>query len=392
MNKTKEFPYSRQYVDKKDINSVVGVLTSKYLTKGDKTIEFEKKCKNFVGAKYAAGIINASSALILCCKAFDLKKNDIVWTTANTYIASITCALHCGAKIDLVDINENDYNLDTNLLEKKLKVSKKKNKLPKVLIVVHLAGYSCDMEKIKSLSKKYKFKIIEDASHAFGAKYKNFKVGSCRYSDMTVFSFHPVKVITSAEGGMITTNNRKLYEKIISIRENGKIFSKKNFLSKIDPNFYDISDLGYNFRINEINSSLGISQIKKTNLFIKEKKIIADKYFKKLDKKLFILPKYLSNRSNSWHLFIIRLNPTLKNITKKKIINFLKKKKIFVNTHYIPLNCFNFLRSKLTNKTFKYAENYYKSAISIPIYPKMSKNDQNYVIKILNNLIKLRKF
>lgn len=383
----KVFPYSRQLIDKKDINSVVDVMKSDFLTKGSKTIEFENKSKKILSSKYAAGVINASSALILSCKALNLKKNDIVWTSANTYIASINCAIHCGAKIDLVEINEEDYNIDVKKLEKKLKESKKRKILPKILIVVHLAGYPCDLKEIKNLSKRYNFKIIEDASHAFGAKYLNSKIGDCKYSDISVFSFHPVKVVTSAEGGLITTNEKKIFERIISLRENGKKIDKKNRYYKKDKNFYDIVDLGYNFRINEINASLGISQIKKTKEYIKRKAAIAKNYFKKLDRKIYILPKYSSDRRSSWHLFIVRFR---KKISKKKILNYLRKKKIYANTHYIPLNYFSFIRPKLKGKRFKIAEKYYNSSISIPIYPQLNRKDQNYIITILNKLDSLK--
>ena len=326
MKKNKILPYSKQTIEKDDITSVIKVLKSDYLTKGKKTIEFENRCKKFVKSKYAISNINASSSLILCCKAINLSKKDIVWTTVNTYVASINCALHCGSQIDLVDINNYDFNIDIDKLEKKLIISKKKNKIPKLLIVVHMAGYPCDMKKIKLLANKYKFKVVEDASHAFGATYDGSKIGNCKYSDMTVFSFHPVKVITSAEGGLITTNNKNLYKKIISLRENGKIIKKNHPLSNKDPNFYDIEDLGYNFRINEINAALGISQINKTNRFIKEKNKIASYYYKNLNKEKFILPKYLKNRKCSWHLFIIKFRLNLKNDLKKKQFFILKKK------------------------------------------------------------------
>ena len=245
------------------------------------------------------------------------------------------------------------------------------------------------MKRIKILSKKYKFNIIEDASHAFGSKYRNSKVGECKYSDMTVFSFHPVKIITTGEGGLISTNNKYLYKKIISLRENGKVINTKHPQIKYDPNFYDITDIGYNFRLNELNATLGISQIKKTNLFIKKKQKIANYYFKNLDKKKFILPNYLNDRKSSWHLFIVRFNPNImKKDLKKKVVLFLKKKGILVNTHYIPLNYFKYIRSKLRTKKFVCAENYYNNSISIPIFPQLSKKEQDFVIKTLNNSVK----
>ena len=274
-------PYSTQLIENDDLNEVKKILKSKILTKGKKTLEFEKKIKSFVKCKYSLATINASSSLILACRALDINKDDIVWTSANTYIATINAALHCGAKIDLLDINLDDYNICIDLLEKKLIKAKKTKQLPKVIIAVHLAGYPMDLEKLKKLSKIYKFKIIEDASHAFGSKYKNSRIGDCYYSDICIFSFHPVKVITTAEGGAITTNNKKMFKKIIQLRENG--IERVNLIKKFDLNAYDVVDLGYNFRINEINSSLGISQINKTRDFIKKKKFNSKILFQKVN-------------------------------------------------------------------------------------------------------------
>ncbi len=259
--------YSQQTIDKQDVKSVVNVLKSKYLTKGKITSNFEKKITKFCNSRYSVSCINASSGLILACKSIGLKKKDIVWTSVNSYIATANCAMHCGASLDFVDIELDNYNIDIEKLKLKLKKTNKKY-LPKLIIVVHIAGMPVDMKKVYKLSKQYKFKIIEDASHAFGSKYYNERIGNCRYSDLTVFSFHPVKNITTAEGGAVTTNSKAFYNKMKEIRENGMI----NVKSKKYPNFYNIKSLGYNFRINEINSALGISQIKKTNYFIKQKK------------------------------------------------------------------------------------------------------------------------
>lgn len=382
----KLIPYSRQKIDKKDINSILKVLKSNYLTKGPITEKFEQNVSKYLKVKYSLAIINASSALILACRSLGVKKNDLVWTTVNTYISTINSALHCEAKIDLVDISLDNYNMDIELLEQKLKVAKKKNKLPKVLIVVHLAGYPNDMKKLNYLSKKYKFLIIEDASHAFGSKYENSYVGDCKYSELTIFSFHPVKVITSAEGGIITTNKLEYYEKIYKLRENGivKKDSKKN---AADQNYYDVVDLGYNFRINEINSALGISQLKKTKSFINKKKKIAEYYYKKLDTDKIILPKYLNDRVMSWHLFIIRFKLEMIKKTKAQIVKYLKNNKIFVNTHYIPLNYFSYLKNFLPRDDYKKAKQYYESSISIPIYPGLKRNQQDFVIKKINQIL-----
>ena len=380
----KIIPYSKQSLDKKDILSVNNVLKSNYLTKGSITTKFENEIKKFCGAKYVSACINASSALILACRSLEIKKNDIVWTTINTFIATATCAIHCEAKVDFVDIDLKNYNISLIKLEKKLRAAKKTKKLPKAIIVVHLAGNPVHMKKIKKLSKIYNFFIIEDASHAFGAQYYKSKIGDCAYSDICVFSFHPVKNITTAEGGALTTNNNKIYNKILNLRENGV----KMKFSKTHPNFYDVIDLGYNFRINEINSSLGISQIKKTKKFIHKKKLLVKRYISKFKGKSIILPEIKKNFESSWHLFILRLDKNKIKKNKKQLVDFLKTKNIYVTTHYIPLNMFSYFKNKSKSTEFKNAKIYYDNSISIPLYPQMSIKEQNYVC---NNIIKFLK-
>jgi len=377
--------YSTQSIDKNDIQAVIKTLRSKYLTKGNVTLDFEKKIKNFCKSKYVCATINASSSLLMACISIGINKNDYVWTSNITYIASINCALHLGAKIKLVDINGTN-NICVDKLKKELFIAKKIRKLPKALVVVHLAGLPCNLQEIKKLSKIYKFKIIEDASHAFGANYNNTKIGSCKFSDLTVFSFHPVKNITTAEGGAITTNDRNLYKKLILIRENGVDFSRID--NKKFPTKYDISTLGYNFRINEINSSLGISQIRKVNKFINLKKKIAKKYFKELDIPQISLPDKNLLKTSSLHLFIIKIDFKKLKINKFQLINILKKNNINVNSHYIPLNKFSLIKKNIKqNNKFINSENYYKEAISIPMYPDLTYKKQNYFIKTLIKII-----
>jgi len=381
----KIIPYSRQLIDKQDILSVNKVLKSNFLTKGKVTIQFENEIKRFCGVKYVSACINASSGLILACKSINIKKNDIVWTTVNTYVATANCAIHCHAKVDFIDINLNDYNISISDLERKLKHAKKLKKLPKALIVVHLAGNPVHMKKIKILSNKYKFFVIEDASHAFGAKYYQTKIGDCKYSDICVFSFHPVKNITTAEGGAITTNNKTIHNKILSLRENGTIskFSKKN------PNFYDVVSLGYNFRINEINSTLGISQIKKTKSYISKKIKLAKRYISKFKGKPVILPDFKKNFQSSWHLFILRIDTNKIKKNKKQIVDYLMKKNIYVTTHYIPLNTFSYFKNNYKNKDFKKAKLYYDTSFSIPLYPQMTLKEQDYVCNRIIEFLEL---
>jgi dTDP-4-amino-4,6-dideoxygalactose transaminase len=380
----KLIPYSRQYINNKDIINITKILKSDYLTKGSQTIKFENDVKKKIKSKYALAVINASSALILACKALELKKDQYLWTTAVTYVASANCALHCQAKIDLVDIDYADNNISIDHLKKKLIIAQKKKILPKILVIVHLAGFPCRLKEIKKLSKKYNFKIIEDASHAFGSSYFGSPIGSCKYSDITIFSFHPVKVITTAEGGIISTNNKDNYNKIYAMRENGQVLKKK-----INYNFlYDIKLLGYNFRINEINASLGISQLRQTNDFIKKKILLAKRYYKHLSQKEITLPLLKKNYFSSWHLFIIKINFNLLKIDKNQFIKKLRDCKIFVNFHYIPLYKFSFISRFLKMKILKNSEKYFKEAISLPLFPQMSKIEQNYVINKVNSIIK----
>ena len=266
-------------------------------------------------------------------------------------------------------------------------ISKTHDLLPKYLIITHLGGYPCDLKKIYALSKKYKFRIIEDASHALGSVYQNKRIGGSIYSILTVFSFHPSKTITTGEGGAITTNDKKIYQSLKILRENGHSF-EKHVMNKIDLNFYNVKDLGYNFRLNEISCALGISQLKKINDFINYKKKLANNYFKKIDKNKFILPKYDYKKiKNSWHLFIVRLNLKKIKKTKNQVIKYLLKNKIIVKTHYPPLSSLTIIKRNLKKQTkFNNTNLYYKTALSIPLYYSLSLSDQNRVIKILNKL------
>lgn len=380
----KLIPYSRQYINDKDIINITKILKSDYLTKGSQTIKFENEVKKRIKSKYALAVINASSALILACRALELQKNQYLWTTAITYVASVNCALHCQAKIDLIDIDYGDNNISIDHLKKKLIIAKKKKILPKILVIVHLSGLPCRLREIKKLSKKYNFKIIEDASHAFGSTYFGSPIGSCKYSDISIFSFHPVKVITTAEGGIISTNNKNIYNKIYTMRENGLVIKEK-----INYNFlYDIKSLGYNFRINEINSSLGISQLRQASLFIRKKFFLAKRYFKYLSQKEITLPLLRKNYSSSWHLFIIKINFNLLKIDKNQFIKKLRDKKIFANFHYIPLYKFSFISRFLKIKILNNSEKYFREAVSLPLFPQMSKTEQDYVIKNVIAIIK----
>lgn len=379
-------PYSRQKIFNNDIKEVVKVLKSDFLTKGRKVLELEKNLSKSVNSKYAISCNSGSSALLLACRALSIKKNDIVWTVPNTYAASANCALECGAKIDFVDIDKKSWNISISQLEKKLKESKARNKLPKLLVSVHLAGTPNKLDKVRQLSKKYKFKIIEDASHAIGAKYKKDPIGSCKWSDLTIFSFHPVKIITSGEGGAVTTNNKKLAERIKLFRENGIHSNKKIFKNyPYYPNYYEQVDTGYNFRMSEISAALANSQLKKLNFFINYRNIIAKKYIKFIKNPKFICQEQLKNGKSSYHLFIIKLVKPNKS-QYLEIFKIFNKNKIFINLHYKALHLNPFFKNMGFKKgQFPISENYSYSAFSIPIYVGLSENNIKKIINILNN-------
>ena len=307
-------------------------------------------------------------------------------TVPNTYAASANCALESGAKIDFIDIDPKSWNISISQLEKKLKQSKARNKLPKVLILVHLAGTPNKLDKIRKLSKKYKFKIIEDASHAVGAKYKKNPIGSCKWSDLTVFSFHPVKIITSGEGGAITTNDKKLAERVKLLRENSIHSIKKKFKNyPYYPNYYEQIDTGYNFRMSEISAALVNSQLTKLNFFVNYRNIIAQRYIKYIKNPKFTFQEQLKNGRSSYHLFIVKLvKPNRKEYLK--IFKIFNKHKIFINLHYKALHLNPFFKDMWFKKgQFPVSENYSFSAFSIPIFVGLSENNIIKIIKILNN-------
>ena len=374
--------YSKQSIDAKDINQVIKILKSDYLTTGPIVPKFEKKICDITKSKFSVSVNSGTSALHISCMALGLKKNDIVWTSPNSFVASANCALYCGAKVDFVDIGE-DLNIDTKLLEAKLKIAKKKKKLPKILIPVHFSGQSCDMKKIKKLSLDYNFKIIEDASHALGAKYQNEPVGKCKYSDITVFSTHPVKIITTIEGGIATTNDFNLYSKLLALRNHGihRKNHNKNSFKNIRSHFDQIL-LGYNYRMSDVQAGLGLSQLTKIRRFISLRQSIRKTYDKKLKIDGVLIPKSNKDIYSTYHLYVIRV----KKSKRDKLLKVLKKNKIFSAIHYIPIH-FHPYYKKLGFKRgdFPKVEKYYEECISLPIYPDLKKSEINFVIRIIKN-------
>ena len=381
-------PYGKQDINNDDIESLVKVLKSDFLTQGPKIPKFEESISDFCGSSYSVAVTSATAALHLSCLALGLKENDYLWTSPISFVASANCAKYCGAKVDFVDIDPKTYNLDPFLLEKKLVEANKNNKLPKIVIPVHLSGHSADMEEIHNLSKKYNFKIIEDASHAIGGKYKEQNIGNCKYSDITVFSFHPVKIITTGEGGIATTNDYELAKKIRLLRSHGITRDQNEMLSESDGDwYYQQIYLGYNYRMTELQAALGISQLKRISNFLKKRKEIAKRYDNELRELPIKTPIEKNYADSSRHLYIIRIENNLGILSHSEIFHNLRKLKINVNLHYIPIH-FHPYYSNLGFKKgdFPNSESYYNEAISLPIYPTLSGEEQSYVIKMIKKL------
>ena len=383
----KEIRYSTQNINDQDTKSVIDALKSDFVTQGPLVSKFERALSQKCKSKYAIVLSNASNGLTLACKLYDLKKNDTVWCSTITFVSTISCAVHLNAKFDLVDIDMSDYNIDIDALHKKLEIAKKNKILPKIIIITHLGGNPFNTKKLYQLKKKYRFRIIEDASHALGSVVKNNPVGSCKYSDATIFSFHAVKSITTGEGGAITLNDKNKYIQAKQLLSHGLIRDNKLFKRKYEGSWdYDIFQLGYNFRLSDINCSLGISQLNRLDSFINKRNHLAKLYNDLfLQNKKIIIPKIKKNNKSSFHLYIIRIK-NLTIIKKKKLFELMKKKKINLNFHYIPINKFYIFKKKFKKNIFLNTEKYYQEAVSLPLHPKLDSKSIKYVA---NNLIKI---
>ena len=382
-------PYSRQVIDKNDINSVIKALKSDLVTTGPKIEEFENKINRFLGVKYGVAVNSATSALHISCIALGLKKGDWLWTSPISFVASANCGLYCDAKVDFVDIDKKTFNISIVELKKKLILAKKKKKLPKIIVPVSFAGQSCDLKEIKKLSKIYKFKILEDSSHAIGAQYEGQKVGNGKYTDISVFSFHPVKIITTLEGGIAVTNNKKLAEKLEMLRSHG-ITRKKNLFKNPNNNewYYEQHLLGFNYRMNDIEATLGVEQLKKINKFFKKRIWVKSFYDKNLKKLPINLPYIDSNKISSMHLYVITLNDKFTKKERDNLIKLLRKKGIGVNVHYIPIHLQPYFKDLGFKKgMFPESEKFYEKAISLPIHPKITKKDLLKVTHTIKNLL-----
>ena len=371
----KEFiPYGKQNISADDIKTIEKVLNSDFLTQGPQVEAFEEDIKCFTNVKYATAVNSATSALHLACLALDIKDQDLVWTSPITFVASANCALYCNANIDFVDVEANTGRISIKELKLKLEEAKKVKKLPKLIIIVHLAGTSCDMESIKKLSDIYGFFIIEDSSHAIGGEYKGCKVGSCKYSDISIFSFHPVKIITTGEGGMITTNNKKIDYLVKTLRSHGIERNKEKFINYVkSPWQYQQHNLGYNYRMNDIEAALGRSQLKRISEFVSERNKIYNCYMDVLSGLPVSLNPIPQDVYSSLHLCIISINKNCNTDQYKTLFETMIKQNIGVQLHYYPIYLQPFYQN-LGFKSLKLvnAEKYSHTNISIPIYPGLS--------------------
>jgi UDP-4-amino-4,6-dideoxy-N-acetyl-beta-L-altrosamine transaminase len=387
--KEKLIPYGKQDINNEDVDAVLEVLKSDFLTQGQQVPLFEKTVADYCGAAHGIAVNSATSALHIACLALGLGKEDILWTSPNTFVASANCALYCGASVDFVDIDTYSYNMSVKKLEEKLILAKKIGKLPKVIIPVHFAGQSCDMRRIHKLSIEYGFKIIEDASHAIGGKYLGETIGNCKYSEITVFSFHPVKIITTAEGGLATTNCEKLSQKMQRLRSHGITRNKSEMVMQLEGEWsYQQIDLGYNYRMTELQAALGISQMSRLDKFIARRQVLRKQYDKLLDQEKLILPLQNEESCSSMHLYPVLLNNSTDFLQRSRIFTELRKRNIGVNVHYIPVHTQPYyLGLGFKHGDYPNSEHYYRHTISLPLYYGLSDDDQIYVVNELTKLM-----
>ncbi|MFB2659255.1 UDP-4-amino-4,6-dideoxy-N-acetyl-beta-L-altrosamine transaminase [Shewanella mangrovisoli] len=375
-------PYGRQDINQADIDAVIEVLQSDYLTQGPKVPEFETAVASYCFARYGVAVNSATSALHIACLALGIGQNDIVWTSPITFVASANCALYCGAEIDFVDVNPLSGNMCPDALAIKLEHAAQIGKLPKALIPVHLCGHSCDMVAISTLAKQYDIKLIEDASHAIGGCFQGHKMGSCHYSDITIFSFHPVKVITSAEGGMAITNDLELAEKMRLFRSHG---ISRDVVSMERPNegawYYEQHLLGFNYRMTDLQAALGLSQLARLDEFVATRNTLAGAYDKAFCHYPIVPVNPIEDSVSARHLYVIRLNDAQK---RRQCFEHMRSKNIWVNVHYFPVHLQPYyLKQGFKEGDLPRAEAFYQQILTLPLYPSMTNIEQNSVIKTL---------
>ena len=382
-------PYGRQTISEDDVEAVVTVLKSDFLTQGPVVPQFEQEIANYCDAKYAVAVNSATSALHIACLALGVQQGDFVWTTPNTFVASANCARYCGATVDFVDIDPDTFNLCPFELEKKLKEAEVKGCLPKVVIPVHFSGLSCDMEKIHALSQKYHFRIIEDASHAIGGRYKETIIGCGKYSDITVFSFHPVKIITTAEGGVAVTNNSHLAREMQLLRSHGITRETEELVHESHGAwYYEQQQLGFNYRMTEMQAALGVTQLKHLNEWVAKRHELAQRYDQLLADLPVILPIHSQEHYSGLHLYVIRLDEKKTNLDRKYVFNELRNLGIGVNVHYIPVHIQpDYQKLGFQLGDFPKSEYYYQHCISLPLFATLTYDQQDQVVNKLAQIL-----
>lgn len=378
-------PYGKHQVDDEDIAAVVDVLCNKFLTQGQLIPEFEQRLGDYTGSHFAVAVNSGTSGLHIACLAAGVGAGDLVWTVPNSFVASANCALYCGATIDFVDIDPLTRNISLDALQQKFVEAIEENKLPKSLIVVHFAGLSCHMQAIQALCQQHKVVLIEDAAHAFGGSYQSRKIGSCQYSDMAVLSFHPVKSMTTAEGGAVLTNSEDFHHKLQLFAKHG-VTREQEFMSEPShgPWYYQQIELGYNYRLSDLHAALGISQLKKLDGFIQKRTEIAQRYQAELTALPVIKPPIDESSQSAWHLYMLELQEH----DRLSIFEALRRKGVGVNVHYIPIH----LQPYYQNLGFKpgdfpNAEAFYQNALTIPLFPGMTADEQDKVIQVLKEVL-----
>lgn len=382
--KNRNYFYGQPLIDEHDIEAVCSTLESNFLSQGTKLFEFEDRIAEYCGAKYCVALSNGTAALHMACKVLGLGSGDIGWTSALSFVASANCIRYCGASVDFVDIDLDSFNVLPEGIKEKFSQAERENNLPGVIIPVHFAGQSCDMREIKKIADQFNCKIIEDACHALGGKYEDKKVGCCQYSDIAVFSLHPVKSITTGEGGMILTNNKEIYERVKIMRTHGMIKGKDNRF----PWDVEMITEGFNFKITEFQCALGINQLKKLDYFIEKRTCLAQRYKDNLKGLPVQFQKPLKKAISSWHLLVVLID--FAEISKSKIDVFteLQEKKITLGVHYKPIHLHQFYRkSGFREGMFRNSEGYYEKAFSLPLHPRLELDDIDYICEQFWNVI-----
>lgn len=382
-------PYGRQDITPEDIAAVVEVLQSDWLTQGPKIPEFEAALASYCGARYAVVVSSATAALHLACIAAGLKGGDRLWTSPITFVASANCGLYCGATVDFVDIDPHTYNLSVSALAAKLEIAQKQGTLPKVVIPVHLAGQSCEMAPLGELAQTYGFTLIEDASHAIGGQYRGRPIGCCEFSTMAVFSFHPVKIITTGEGGAILTNDSDLYQRLIRLRSHGITRDPQQMVGDSHgPWYYQQLELGFNYRMTDLQAALGRRQLQRLDQFVERRRFLAQRYHQSLADLPLTLPFQHPDTRSSWHLYIIRLKRDQIQASHREVFEALRSLGIGVNLHYIPVHTQPYYQQLgFQWGDFPNAEAYYQEAISLPLYYGLTLAQQDQVIQALKQVL-----